>query len=89
MLAIGCCIGHLQALLEVNVRGLGARKQILKELNQPPFKHFPLPEGWGDPYVDYIGGVLFMVRKLNRPFLSYLTMNSSDKDPHIVRPAAL
>ena len=31
---------------------------------------------------------LFMVRKLNRPLLSFLTMNSVKEEPHMVRPVA-
>ena len=30
----------------------------------------------------------FMVRKLNRPFLSFLTMNSVKEEPHMVRAVA-
>ena len=30
----------------------------------------------------------FMVRKLNRPLLSFLTMNSVKEEPHMVRPVA-
>ena len=29
-----------------------------------------------------------MVRKLNRPFLSFLTMNSVKEEPHMVRAVA-
>ena len=29
-----------------------------------------------------------MVRKLNRPLLSFLTMNSVKEEPHMVRPVA-
>ncbi|WP_142816638.1 hypothetical protein [Serratia liquefaciens] len=29
-----------------------------------------------------------MVRKLNRPFLSFLTMNGGNEDQHVVRPIA-
>ncbi len=29
-----------------------------------------------------------MVRKLNRPFLGFLTMNSGEEEPHVMRPVA-
>ena len=36
----------------------------------------------------WIYGSGFMVRKLNRPLLSFLTMNSVKEEPHMVRPVA-
>ena len=34
------------------------------------------------------GVIQFMVRKLNRPLLSFLTMNSVKEEPHMVGPVA-
>lgn len=50
---------EIQALIEVNDRGLEAKEKILEELNHPPFKKFPIPEGWGAPCVDYVRQCLY------------------------------
>lgn len=52
-------LAELQALIEVNERGLEAKEKILEELNHPPFKKFPIPEGWGAPCVDYVRQCLY------------------------------
>lgn len=52
-------LAELQALIEVNDRGLEAKEKILEELNHPPFKKFPVPEGWGAPCVDYVRQCLY------------------------------
>jgi hypothetical protein len=59
--ALGLMIGvaELQALIEVRERGMEAREAILCELNHPPFKYLPVPEGWESPGVNYIRKRLF------------------------------
>ncbi|OIV46952.1 hypothetical protein BK025_07885 [Sodalis sp. TME1] len=52
-------LAELQALIEVNEHGLEAKEKILEELNHPPFKKFPVPEGWGAPCVDYVRQCLY------------------------------
>lgn len=43
----------------------------------------------GEPLYDDMGRCCtFMVRKLNRPLLGFLTMNRVKEEPHMVRPFA-
>lgn len=59
--ALGVMVGvaELQALIDVRERGMEAREAILSELNHPPFKRLPIPEGWESPCVNYIRKRLF------------------------------
>lgn len=60
MRSLGRCAGllqaavELQALIEINECGVEAKEQILRDLDSPPFKYFPTPEGWVPPCVGYI-----------------------------------
>lgn len=59
--ALGLMVGvaELQALMDVRERGMEAREAILCELDHPPFKRLPVPEGWESPGVNYIRKRLF------------------------------
>ena len=52
------------------------------------FGWFGIGRPLGVPTPIWIMAIVFMVRKLNRPLLSFLTMNSVKAEPHMVRPVA-